>query len=433
MKPIRRSAVIAAVLAGVLTAGAACSSDDSGSGDSGQITLTVDTFGSFGYEDLFAQYEKDHAGIKIEHRNEKEHEKVYVPNLLKYLETSSGAGDVVALEEGVLTNLRGRSDKFLDLNQYGAAELKDDFLPWKWSLGQSLDGKSLMALGTDVGGLAMCYRSDLFEKAGLPTDREAVGQLWPTWQAYVDTGKKFQEKVPGTKFVDGLTTLFNASLSQEAPKNGNVTYFDASDKYVADTNPAVKTAFDFVTGLNNEKLSAGLKSFTPQWQTGFKKDSFATMACPAWMLGVIEENAGEAYAGKWDVAAVPGGGGNWGGSFLAVPKQSEHPKEAADLAKFLTSAQSQITAFEAVNALPTSKKALADPKVKDAKDAYFSDAPVGEIFASTAASLQPVQLGVKNVDVRTVFEDVLVALGQGKLSPEEAWKKAVEDGRDKAE
>jgi len=92
MKPIRRSAVIAAVLAGVLTAGAACSSDDSGSGDSGQITLTVDTFGSFGYEDLFAQYEKDHAGIKIEHRNEKEHEKVYVPNLLKYLETGSGAG-----------------------------------------------------------------------------------------------------------------------------------------------------------------------------------------------------------------------------------------------------------------------------------------------------------------------------------------------------
>ncbi|MEO3783044.1 extracellular solute-binding protein [Actinocorallia sp. B10E7] len=431
MKFTRRSAAIAAVLAGVLAAGSACSSDDSGG--SGEITLTVDTFGSFGYEELFAQYEKDHPGIKIEHRNEKEHEKVYVPNLLKYLETGSGAGDVVALEEGVLTNLRGQSDKFLDLNEYGGAALKDDFLPWKWSLGQSLDGKSLMALGTDVGGLAMCYRTDLFEKAGLPTAREDVGKLWPTWQAYVDTAKKFQAKVPDTKFVDGLTTLFNAVLSQEAPKNGNTTYFDASENYIADKNPAVKTAFDFVTGLSNEKLSAGLKSFTPQWQTGFKKDSFATMACPAWMLGVIKENAGDAYDDKWDVAAVPGGGGNWGGSFLAVPKQSEHPKEAAELAKFLTGAESQITAFKAVNALPTSQKALADPQVKDAKNEYFNDAPVGQIFAATAASLQPVQLGVKNVDVRTVFEDVLVALGQGKLSPDEAWKKAIEDGRDKAE
>jgi len=431
MKFTRRSAAIAAALAGVLLAGSACSSEDSGT--PGQITLTVDTFGSFGYEELFKQYEKDHPGIKIEHRNEKEHEKVYVPNLLKYLETGSGAGDVVALEEGVLTNLRGQADKFVDLNQYGGAELKDDFLPWKWSLGQSLDGKSLMALGTDVGGLAMCYRTDLFAKAGLPTDRTEVGKLWPTWQDYVETGKKFQEKVPGTKFVDGLTTLFNAVLSQEAPKHGNVTYFDTSENYIADRNPAVKTAFDFVSGLNTDGLSAGLKSFTPQWQTGFKKDSFATMACPAWMLGVIKENAGDSYDDKWDVTAVPGGGGNWGGSFLAVPKQSEHPKEAAELAKFLTSAESQVAAFKAVNALPTSLKALADPEVKDAKNDYFNDAPVGEIFATTATSLQPVQLGVKNVDVRTVFEDILVALGQGKLSPSDAWKKAVEDGRDKAE
>ncbi len=35
---------------------------------------------------------------------------------------------------------------------------------------------------------------------------------------------------------------------------------------------------------------------------------------------------------------MPGGGGNWGGSFLAVPKQSKHPKEAAELVEFLTSA-----------------------------------------------------------------------------------------------
>ncbi|WP_460366294.1 hypothetical protein [Actinocorallia lasiicapitis] len=39
------------------------------------------------------------------------------------------------------------------------------------------------------------------------------------------------------------------------------------------------------------------------------------MACPSWMLGVIREKAGAAYRGKWDVTAIPGGGGNWGGSY----------------------------------------------------------------------------------------------------------------------
>ena len=58
------------------------------------------------------------------------------------------------------------------------------------------------------------------------------------------------------------------------------------------------------------------------------------------MMGYIQGQA-PATKGKWDIAAVPGGGGNWGGSFLAVPKQSQHPAEAADLVKFLTSPASE--------------------------------------------------------------------------------------------
>ena len=49
------------------------------------------------------------------------------------------------------------------------------------------------------------------------------------------------------------------------------------------------------------------------------------MLCPGWMLGIIEGNA-EGVEG-WDIANVfPGGGGNWGGSFLTVPAQGEHPR-----------------------------------------------------------------------------------------------------------
>ncbi|MFD8688155.1 hypothetical protein [Streptomyces sp. NPDC059651] len=39
------------------------------------------------------------------------------------------------------------------------------------------------------------------------------------------------------------------------------------------------------------------------------------------MTGQIETAAGAANAGKWDIASVPGGG-QWGGSFLAVPRRA---------------------------------------------------------------------------------------------------------------
>ena len=63
--------------------------------------------------------------------------------------------------------------QFVDLNKYGADKLKDQWLPWKWEQSLAADGKTQIGLGTDIGSLAICYRKDLFKKAGLPTDRDA--------------------------------------------------------------------------------------------------------------------------------------------------------------------------------------------------------------------------------------------------------------------
>ena len=67
----------------------------------------------------------------------------------------------------------------------------------------------------------------------------------------------------------------------------------------------------------------GLVAFAADWNAGFKNGTFATVTCPAWMMGYIQGQAPDA-SGKWNIADVPGGGGNWGGSFLTVTKQSQH-------------------------------------------------------------------------------------------------------------
>ena len=275
----------------------------------------------------------------------------------------------------------------------------------------------------------MCIR-DRFKAAGLPTDREAVSALWPTWQDYIETGKKFAAGTTGkAKFLDSATNTYNSILMQTAGATTGYTYFDRSGEFVMESNPAIKTAWDTTNQVLTSGLSSNLKSFTNEWNAGFKSGAFATIACPAWMTGYIEGQAGEAGAGKWDIASVPGGGGNWGGAFLAVPKQSKNQAVAVDLAKFLSSPSSQLAAFKAVGNFPSSPEIHASAELKADKNEYFSEAPVGDIFAKGAASLKPVYLGAKNQPVRDAIENDLRAVEQGKLSAAEGWTRAVKDAK----
>jgi cellobiose transport system substrate-binding protein len=394
-----------------------------------KVTLKVQTFGLFGYQDLYKKYMADNPNITIVESAEGDLGK-YTTALTQKIAAGSGAGDLVAIEEGAIVNFLQAPDKFVNFQEHGSNEMKDNWLEWKYNQATTADGKATIGLGTDVGGLAMCYRKDLFEKAGLPTDRAEVSALWPTWDAYLETGKKFQAKAPGkSKFLDSGTNTYNSILMQVAGAGPGYTYFDKSNNLVFDSNPAVKSAWDTTNKLLSAGLSSNLRSFTPEWNSGFKSGAFATIACPAWMTGYIKGQAGASGDGKWDIASVPGGSGSWGGSFLAVPTQSKNQPEAIALAKYLTSPAGQLEAFKAAGNLPSSPQDHQDPALLDFKNPYFSDAPVGEIFIKGAASLKPVYLGPKNQAVRDAIENDMRSVEQGKRSSDEAWAQAVKNAK----
>lgn len=443
----RRGRVMAVAVAATaaLALSAACgdsstssgSSGDAASGASGEkITITVQTFGggkNFGYDEAIAKWNAENPNIQIKHTNlTDQFEQVYWPQMIQWLNAGSGAGDVIGIDEGGMGLAKAHPEWWVDLGEHGLDKRKSDYAEWKWQNGVDSSGK-LFALGTDVGGMSICYRRDLFEKAGLPTDRDEVSKLWPTWDDFLEVGKKFQDKVKDAKFVDGTNTIFNVLLVQEAAKNGNVSYFDTDNNLIVDTNPAVKAAFDYSVKLTQEGLTAKLRNFTDEWNTGFAKSQFATLGCPSWMLGAVREHAGDEHKGKWDVAAVPGGGGNWGGSWLAVPKQTKHPKEAAMVADYLTGKDAQVSVFNYAGNMPSNIQAQQDPAVQSAKDDYFNDAPKGEIFAKSASELQPVYLGVKHAQVKNAVEQVVAAVDDGSVPADQAWQKLVDDAKKAAD
>ena len=81
--------------------------------------------------------------------------------------------------------------------------------------------------------------------------------------------------------------------------------------------------------------------------------------------------------GDWDVAKIPGGTGDWGGSYLAIPKASKHQKEADDLISWLTAPDQQKTMFTSQGHFPSSQTAAQDPAIASHTDQYFGDLAAG--------------------------------------------------------
>lgn len=402
-----------AIGVGLLTASllAGCGGDAS----DGKTRITVGLFGNFGYQQLFEEYEKAHPDIDITDRTASysDHHK----NLAAHLATNNGAADIEAIDSGYINQFKATPDRFVELDQ----GLKDRWLDWKWEASLSKDGKQI-GYGTDIGGLAICYRRDLLEAAGLPADRDAVSAMWPDWESFMAKGREFQARAPqGTKWFDGGPSLLNAIVGQ-APTG----YYNREDKIVVGENQDIKKGWDLVARGVADGLSAGLLYSTPQWNTGFKQSQFATVICPAWQMAKIKDQAPDT-AGKWDLAAVPGGGGNWGGSYLTVPKQGKNTDKALALAEWLTAPEQQAKVFASNNLLPSTVKALSEQSVHQYQDPFFNNAPVGAVFTAAARALKPQYQGPKAGDVQTELGNAMLRVEQGKQSAEESWRQFVDD------
>lgn len=421
----RRLSQVTATSAVALLALTSCGGDaegtaegDDGAGGSADApeSLSVSTFNEFGYEDLFDEYE-ELTGIQIEHNKADTAENAR-DALRNSLGANSGASDIEAVEVDWLVEFKEYSDRFEDLSD---PEVEGRWLDWKYEDGVDADGR-LIGYGTDIGPQALCYRADLFEEAGLPTDRDEVAELLDgDWGNYFEVGEDFVAESDAA-WYSGSDNIWQGMINQVA-----VPFETEDGEVVADTNAEVKDLYDQLLQASvDQELSAGLAQWSGDWNDAFQRSSFATMLCPGWMLGVIEGNA-DGIEG-WDVANVfPGGGGNWGGSYLTVPAQGENTEAAKELAAWLTAPEQQIKAFEAIGAFPSTVEALESEEIQSATNEFFNEAPVGEILAERADAIevQPYK-GPNYLLINVAIQDALNRVDvDGVDDPNSSWTKFV--------
>ncbi len=338
-------------------------------------------------------------------------------NLTTVLASGSGIPDVVTIGGPFIEKFKKNSQHFNNFYDLGAKDIESDYLPWRLNQLKNEDGSFLMGLPTDVGPVALAYRVDIFEKAGLPTDRDELSSFIKDSNDLLKIGKIIKDKT-GIPLFNNLDAVFQSLLGQN-----HKYFFNDNGDLILNSSEDVKKAWDFCIDAYNAGLSANYKLWSSEWGAGLNNGDFATQLLPSWMAGSIKGNAPDA-TGLWDIALLPQSS-NWGGSMIAIPAKSKSPKLSYELVSWILSPEQQLETFKTGGQFPTTVANYSNEELLNYKDSYFNNAPFGEIFSESAKNIKAAYIGPDYEMIVQTLLDALARVEDGSQKPEESFNNAV--------
>ncbi len=337
--------------------------------------------------------------------------------LMTTLAARSGGPDIIGLNSWD-AELFPDKNRFYNLYDLGAKQVQNQYLDWKWMQGVTPDGY-MIAFPMDTGPTALFYREDLFQKAGLPTDPEAVTQQLHTWDGYFAGGQKIKKAFAGKVFLtDNAADTYTQVLAQ-----GKDLYFTPSGQFIGENSNQVKKAWTIANKAYSEGIIANVDRWTPEWNAAMNNGDIASFVGAVWMKKVLKDAAPDT-AGKWRIARAPGGDGNNGGSFLAILKSSPHPKEAFEVIKWLQNPDNQLEAFKNLDLFPSAPSVYDKPEMNNSEP-FFGGQRTGSIFAASAQNVKVAYFGERFSLVDGIMKQELNNIAKQNKDPVKAWNDAI--------
>ena len=298
----------------------------------------------------------------------------------------------------------------VDLSQYGANDVKDQFVPWTWS--QVSLGNAVYAIPEDSGPLALWYRQDVFQKYHLPVPT--------TWAQFADDAAKLHAANPNEYITDFPPKGAGWFIGQVWQAGGQLFGINGQSWKVSLNNPQAQQVASYWQDLLNKKLVKTEPDFTNGWYHDLQTGSVATWISAVWGAGVLSSNAPQS-SGKWRVAPMPlwtagqTADGNWGGSTTAVFKSLKHPKEATEFAIWLnTNSQSLEDMIRGQNIYPAYQPEL-EASILNQPQPFFGNQPIFSVFKQATTQVNTnFQWGPTMTQVSTDMGDDFANAVNGK-------------------
>lgn len=275
-------------------------------------------------------------------------------------------------------------DCFVDLKTLGYTdEIASGFPDFKRT--ELEVGDVAYAMPWDSGPVAMFYRRDFYENAGV--DPESI----KTWDDFIAAGKKIQEANPGVVMTQGDLAGDSEWFRMLANEQG-CGYFSLDGESITINQPACVAAMEKV----KEMVDAGIIG-AADWGGKIAANNAGTVATQmygGWYEGTIRSESPD-LAGKWGVYQMPSltadgpRAANLGGSSLAITNVSDNKEAAWAYVNYtLGTNEGQVTMLKEYGLVPSLVSSLEDPYVQQPQP-YWGGQPVWVTILSTLDKIEP--------------------------------------------
>lgn len=351
-----------------------------GTSSNGPVTLT---FWSWvpNLQDEINLFQQAHPNIHVKLVNAGQGSPEYT-KLHNALKAGTGAPDVVQIEFQYLPTFELQKG-LVDLSQYGAASLKNDYVPWTWS--QVSNGSAVYAIPQDSGPMGLLYRKDLFDKYHLPVPT--------TWAQYAQEAQQLHQANPSIYMTDFEGTDGGWLQGLEWQAGSHPFTVNGTTVTISLNDAAAQKVVNYWGNLVDNKLVATTPDFTNDWYAGFNNGTYASWITAAWgpvfLAGFASKTSGD-----WRAAPLPqwnagdNVSANWGGSTDAVTSQSKHPKEAYELAQWINHDQGSAMMLATKQFLfPTLNGVLSAPSFANDQSQFYGGQQVNQIFSTSGQNV----------------------------------------------
>jgi len=306
-------------------------------------------------------------------------------------------------------------DMFHDLDELGAQKYKHLYFDWKWQLGVT-PTNHFRFFPLDTGPTGFYYRKDVFDKAKIPSDPDAVSAAMRTWDAYIELGQKLKRNVGS--FMDiTANQLFgqyiNASPERYFNKAGKPLYMQSSSTIRDAWNMAVKAIKAGITG--NQQVSTDQNA---AWESGKTAGHIEAV----WWAQILGDTAPDTK-GKWRLASQPVRAGNSGGSFICIPHTAKDPEAAFKFITWLNNPQNQARAFNDIQLFPSALDSFTSGTMKSGTG-FFGDQDPLTFFLAAAKQVPTSFISTYETQAAFFGTEITNVEAAGK-NPDQAWDDAI--------
>ena len=387
-RKLRAGVTAVALVFGVALAGCSSATPAGGGGDEacapseGKVDLTFTTWVP-GMDKVAELWNEKNPDIQVEVQSGPNGNGGTYQNFFNQVKAGN-APDLGQIEYDALPNFRVQDAVENIAACENILDAKADFVDWTWNQVTFGEDEAVYAVPQDSGPVAMYYRKDLFEAAGIP-----VPTTWDEYAAAAATIKAQGSFI--TNFPKTDVNWFAGMVWQ----NGGQWFANDGENWSVEltSDKSTEVAEYWQTLIDNGEVSE-LASFSDEWNNSFNTGAQWTWISAVWGASTLRDGAPDT-AGKWAVAPMPqwkagdNAAGNWGGSSTAVLKGSKHPHEAAQFALWLNTDPEALALANELGGLYPATTAGGDLEAFSGGSDFYGGQKIYDVFADASAAVNP--------------------------------------------